>query len=212
MASISTDAREVAKVSGTVDRTVVPSRRSRSEEIEIAKAQATQRCMQAGAAASEIEVIEIDVVPMSYVDNGAYRLVVRVVGDLDNEAPDDEVVDELEDLEDDVQTDELRSTNISADLQRPDTIPKALSYEVTEAVDIRKYKPKMEGDFWYISDLDLAFLNDGTGVLGVGSTGEPYASYLACLMKLRAGEDIIIRRQDTFPDEGVVLSSGFMVT
>ena len=73
------------------------------------------------------------------------------------------------------------------------------------------YQPRIEGDLWYLSELDLQFLQDGTGVLGVGSCGEPYPVYLACLVALRNGGDITIRRQDTLPDDAVVLVAGFMV-
>lgn len=90
-------------------------------------------------------------------------------------------------------------------------ITKGSSYDVTEQVDIASYRPRIEGDFWYLSELDLQFLQDGTGVLGVGSCGEPYPTYLACLEALRSGGEITIRRQDTFPDDGVVLTGGFMV-
>jgi hypothetical protein len=88
---------------------------------------------------------------------------------------------------------------------------KGSSYDIVEHVDLRSYRPRIEGDLWYLSELDLLFLQDGTGVLGVGSCGEPYPVYLACLLALRNGGDIIIRRQDTLPDNAVVLVSGFMV-
>jgi len=77
-------------------------------------------------------------------------------------------------------------------------------------VDLKNYRPRIEGDLWYLSEIDLQFLLDGAGVLGVGSCGEPYPSYLACLLALRNGEDITVMRQDTLPDNAVVLVAGFM--
>jgi len=89
---------------------------------------------------------------------------------------------------------------------------KGSSYEILDHVDLKSYRPRIEGDLWYLSELDLRFLQDGTGVLGVGSCGEPYPCYLACLLALRGGKEITIRRQDTLPDDAVVLVAGFMVS
>jgi hypothetical protein len=88
---------------------------------------------------------------------------------------------------------------------------KGSSYEVSKQIDVKSYRPRIVGDLWYFSELDLQFLQDGAGILAVGSCGEPYSAYLACLMALRNGEDITIRRQDTLPDDAVVLVAGFMV-
>lgn len=154
-------------------------------------------------------VVEVDVVPVSYVTNGATRILVRVVGDLlegYKEAP--------------------RSSSTSLDREDfhkaiaivPDEVPKespatskGSSYDIVKQTDINSYRPRIEGDLWYLSELDLLFLQDGTGVLGVGSCGEPYPAYLACLLALRSGENLTIRRQDTFPDDSIVLVGGFMV-
>lgn len=95
---------------------------------------------------------------------------------------------------------------------KENAISKASCYDIIEQADLKSYRPRIEGDFWYLSELDLQFLLDGAGVLGVGSCGEPYPSYLACLLALRQGEDITIRRQDTLADDAVVLVAGFMVS
>ncbi|KUJ20906.1 uncharacterized protein LY89DRAFT_694593 [Mollisia scopiformis] len=196
----------IAKVSGTVDTTVVPGAKTIDQEIEAAKALATKRCVTAGGNKATIEVVEVDVVPISYVTNGATRLVVRVVGDL---------VDGYEENHDEPSEEEQRFKDSSksprASRDSATGVPsKGSSYEVTEQVDISAYRPRIEGDFWYLSELDIQFLQDGTGVLGVGSCGEPYPAYVACLQALRNGESITIRRQDTFPETGVVLVAGFM--
>ena len=155
-------------------------------------------------------MVEIDIVPISYVTNGATKLLVRVVGDL------------LEGYEENFDSPEslldgetfrkeylkIIPNKLSEDVN---SISKGSSYDIVEQVDIESYRPRIEGDLWYLSELDLQFFQDGTGVLGVGSCGEPYPTYIACLETLRAGGEITIRRQDTFPDDGVVLVSGFMV-
>jgi len=191
-----------------VDKTVVPGAKTIDEELDDAKALAQERCVVAGGNPSTIEIVEIDVVPMSYVTNGATRLIVRVVGDLLDgfeESEDDGAVSPIEDSF--MELPELPS-GIS-EQEDPDT--KASSYDIVEQVDLKSYRPRIKGDFWYLSELDLQFLQDGTGVLGVGSCGEPYPAYIACLLALRDGKELIIRRQDTFPDDAVLLVTGFMV-
>ena len=165
--------------------------------------------MAAGGNRSTIEVVEIDVVPMSYVTNGATRLIVRVVGDLLEgfEEP-DEIPSPTEEAFSEPERQKGLPNGISDEL---DINAKGSSYDIVEHIDIKSYRPRIQGDFWYVSELDLQFLQDGTGVLGVGSCGEPYPAYIACLLALRNGENITIRRQDTFPDDSVLLVAGFMV-
>lgn len=191
--------------------TVVPGARTIDQEIEAAKALAIERCVAAGGNSKTIEIVEVDAVPVSYVTNGATRLLVRVVGDLvegyeeTHSSPDSPL-----------SSDTLERLSISplreVDSEESSATTKGSSYEITEHVDINTYRPRIEGDFWYLSELDLQFLQDGTGVLGVGSCGEPYPAYVACLLALRNGEDITVRRQDTLPDDTVVLVAGFMVS
>lgn len=186
-----------------MDKTVVPGAKTVDQEIEDAKALATKQCVAAGGNKATIEVVEVDVVPISYVTNGATRILVRVVGDL---------VEGYEERHDDSESSSPVEEN-----PRPASKPldqdasKESSYEITTQIDIPSYRPRIKGDYWYLSELDIQFLQDGTGVLGVGSCGEPYPAYIACLHALRKGEEIKIRRQDTFPDNGVVLVGGFMV-
>lgn len=190
-----------------MDTTVVPGVKTINQEIEAAKALATKRCVAAGGNHETIQVVEVDVIPISYATDGATRVLVRVVGDL---------VDGYEEQYDESETDQQnfrdpgKTPRVSRN-QQNGTSSKGSSYGVTEQVDVPSYRPRIEGDYWYLSELDIQFLQDGTGVLGVGSCGEPYPAYVACLEVLRKGKDIRIRRQDTFPDDGVVLVAGFMV-
>lgn len=88
---------------------------------------------------------------------------------------------------------------------------KASTYDILEHIDVESYRPRIEGDIWHLSEIDLKFLMDGTGVLAVGSCGEPYPSYIACLIALENGEGLRIRRQDTIPEDALIVSAGFMV-
>lgn len=202
---------QIGKISGTVDKTVVPRGTTIDQELEDAKALAIERCIAAGGNKRTVELVEVETVPVSYVTNGATRLFVRVVGDL---------VEGYEEHQDSSQPhldgDAYRKPTDFSSLRNGipndhSLMSKGSSYDIVEHVDLRSYRPRIEGDLWYLSELDLQFLQDGTGVLGVGSCGEPYPVYLACLLALRNGGEIIIRRQDTLPDNAVVLVGGFMV-
>lgn len=149
--------------------------------------------------------------PMSYVTNGATRLIVRVVGDLLDRFEEVTVLQDSNPNNEAFQPQESQSELPNGILKDHPLDSKGSSYDVLEKVDLDSYQPRIEGDYWYLSELDLEFLQDGTGVLGVGSCGEPYPAYVACLLALRNGQDITIRRQDTFPDDAVLLVAGFMV-
>jgi hypothetical protein len=189
----------------------VPGTNTIDQEIAEAKGLAIQRCVAAGGNSKTIEIVEVDVVPVSYVTNGATRLLVRVVGDLvegyeETTEPTDASLQDRA-----FQKGELTNSLPNGIVEDLSTISKASTYDVSKQIDIKSYQPRIKGDLWYLSELDLQFLQDGTGVLGVGSCGEPYPAYVACLVALRNGEEITIRRQDTFPDDAVLLVAGFMV-
>lgn len=185
----------------------IPGVRSLDEEIEDAKVLATEKCVTAGGKRGTIEVVEVEAVPISYVTNGATQLYVRVIGDL---AEDYEEVRETAEIP--LPGEALLKSDLVSTIPNSSTdTHKGSSYDITENIDLQYYRPRIEGDLWYLSEIDIQFLSDGTGILGVGSCGEPYPTYLALLEVLRNGGDLTIRRQDTFPDDGVVLVAGYMV-
>lgn len=174
------------------------------EQIEEAKALAMDRCVAAGGNRTTLEVVEIELIPISYVTDGATRLIVRVVADLSegHEGPDEIPMPLLDNFD--------KSTSLESYTNGVDS--KATSYDIVHQLDVESYRPRIEGDLWYLSETDLQFLQDGAGVLGVGSCGDAYPSYVACLNALAKGEDITIRRQNTIPDSAVILIAGFMVS
>ena len=185
----------------------IPGTRSLDEEIEDAKYLATEKCVTAGGKRETIEVVEVEAVPISYVMNGATQLYVRVIGDL---AADYEEVHEPTEVP--LRGEALLRSDLDSAIPNSLTdTHKGSSYDIIENIDLKSYRPRIEGDLWYLSEIDIQFLSDGTGILGVGSCGEPYPTYLALLEVLRNGGDLTIRRQDTFPDDGIVLVAGYMV-
>ena len=202
------DTQQIGKISGSVDTTLVPGPKGVKHHIEEVKAVAIERCVAAGGNRRTIEVVEVDYVPVSYVMNGATRVMVRVVGDLVEGY--EETHDDPEQLLDSESFQKSDLTSIINGVENIEVLSKGSSYDIVDHIDIESYRPRIEGDLWYLSELDLKFLLDGAGVLGVGSCGEPYPSYLACLLALRNGESLTVRRQDTLPDEAVILVAGFM--
>lgn len=178
----------------------MPGKQSIEQQLEDAKTLAAERCITAGGNPHAIEIVEIDLVPISYVTNGATRVMVRVVSDLVDSQ--DAITVEEENLQ----------PEPHIDIRAMETADKALHYEVVSAIDIESYRPRIQGVLWYVSQTDLDFLQDGTGVLAVGSCGEPYPTYLACMELLKGGIPITIRQHESIKDSEVVLTAGFMVS
>ncbi|KAJ4416156.1 hypothetical protein N0V82_006916 [Gnomoniopsis sp. IMI 355080] len=187
----------VGKISGSVDAVCVPESTSIEEQLENAKALAIERCITAGGDPQAVDIVEVDMLPISYVTNGATRIMVRVVSDL-VESQDIVTMGEY------TLCPEIGSVGF-------ETADEALDYDDSRTVDIDSYQPRIEGDLWYLTPTDLDFLQDGSGVLGVGSCGEPYPTYLACMELLKSGVPITIRRQDSIEDADLVLVGGFML-
>jgi hypothetical protein len=197
---------QIGKISGSIDTVIVPRADGSNieEQIEEAKVLAMERCVAAGGSRATLEVIEIELIPISYVTDGATRLIVRAVADL-SEAPEDVQTFEVPLYERCDEVDSLESYT-----KRDDS--DATSYDIVQNLDLEIYRPRLVGDLWYLSQIDLQFLQDGAGVLGVGSCGDPYPSYVACLGALGKGEKITIKKQDSISEDAVVLVAGFMVS
>lgn len=178
----------------------MPGNESIEQQLEDAKTLAAKRCIAAGGDPNAVEIVEVDLVPISYVTNGATRVMVRVVSDLIESQ--DAITFEEENLHPDpyIPMDDMK------------TADKVSQYETIRSIEIESYRPRIEGDLWYVSSTDLDFLQDGTGVLGVGSCGEPYPTYLACMELLKGGTPITIRKHESIKDSEVVLVAGFMVS
>lgn len=71
----------IAMVSGTVE-TIIPAGQGRAEAIAAAEEAARHRAIQAGGAPSAVEVVEINEVPLSYLNEPALRLRVKAAGPL----------------------------------------------------------------------------------------------------------------------------------
>jgi N-methylhydantoinase A/oxoprolinase/acetone carboxylase beta subunit len=71
----------VAQAGGESDRIYNLDEISREEAIEAARSEARAQCVAAGAVGDGIEVVELDVLPLTYLPGGAARIRVKAVGD-----------------------------------------------------------------------------------------------------------------------------------
>ena len=69
-------------MSGETDRVFAYDASGREEAMEIAKTEARERAVEAGADPSTIEILDIEEVPLAYMPGGATRIRVKVAGDL----------------------------------------------------------------------------------------------------------------------------------
>ena len=90
---------------------------------------ATKRCVAAGGNKSTIQVVEVDIIPISYVTNGATRVIVRVVGDLVDGYEEREPLTDEEDFQHFSKSPRLTKNPVTG------IPPKGSSNEVTERID-----------------------------------------------------------------------------
>jgi N-methylhydantoinase A/oxoprolinase/acetone carboxylase beta subunit len=72
----------IAQVSGEVDHVRSLEGTSRTALFDNARAEATQRAVDAGALADTVQLVDAEDVPLAYLPGGATRIRVKVVGDL----------------------------------------------------------------------------------------------------------------------------------
>ncbi len=73
----------IAQVGGETDRVYSYESLGREQALELARAEAIENAVAAGAAPGTVEVVDMEEMPLQYVPGGAVRLRVRAVGDLD---------------------------------------------------------------------------------------------------------------------------------
>ncbi len=72
----------IAQVGGECDRIFSLAELSRDEALDQAKAEASQRAINAGADADSIEIVDVEEVPLAYLPGNATRIMVKAIGDL----------------------------------------------------------------------------------------------------------------------------------
>jgi N-methylhydantoinase A/oxoprolinase/acetone carboxylase beta subunit len=72
----------IAQISGEVDRVYALAAMSRDDAVADAKAEATAKAIDAGAAPDTIQIVDVEDVPLAYLPGNATRIRVKAVGDL----------------------------------------------------------------------------------------------------------------------------------
>ncbi|MCH2625428.1 MAG: hydantoinase/oxoprolinase family protein [Acidimicrobiales bacterium] len=73
----------IDQVGGEIDRIFSLQETSREEVLDLARQEAVQRTVDAGASSNTVEVVEVEEVPLSYLPSSAVRVRVKAIGDLE---------------------------------------------------------------------------------------------------------------------------------
>ncbi|KAK7417608.1 hypothetical protein QQX98_004429 [Neonectria punicea] len=169
----------IAKVSGEIDIVEIPDGRSEKIVIDAACKKAADLAVQNGAAREDVQIVEVNKMPLQYMHNGAIRIQIRAVGRLsipkELTPPPPPVLGDADEEQDE---DEGQKTSIP-DALKPTTKPSL-------NVDLETYRPDVRDGTWYVSEVDLELFSTGCGVLGTGGGGPTHHEYLKGLQVLRS--------------------------
>jgi hypothetical protein len=73
----------IAQVGGETDRVFSYAKCGRDDALAAARAEATAAAIEAGAIPETVKIVECDEIPLAYVPDGAVRVRIKAVGDLD---------------------------------------------------------------------------------------------------------------------------------
>lgn len=155
----------ISRVSGVVDTVVDTSQKPLKEAQKEVSNLAIDAAVENGAQRDTVEIAEITVLPIQYVDAKA-RILIRAVGVLDT------VKHKKAPTSSPIPLPKAQDTNSATSAFDPH------ASEAPRLVDIETYTPKVENREWIISITDLKWISDGCKVLGCGGGGEPYQQYL----------------------------------
>jgi hypothetical protein len=79
---------------------------------------------------------------------------------------------------------------------------------ISEQVDIKSYKPKIQGREWIISETDLEWISTGCYILGTGGGGSPYGHMLRLREIMRNGGVVRVISPDDLKDDDLVACGG----
>ncbi|KND86229.1 hypothetical protein TOPH_09139 [Tolypocladium ophioglossoides CBS 100239] len=164
----------IAKVSGEIDRIVIPNGRPRAELISSLKVEATELAYRNGACTVSVEITDVDLIPLQYVTNDAIRAVVKAVGEIEwRLQPISCTSDKLATSVTVVELEEMDDSPYGGDLRNP---PSSGAVEV----DLESYVTEISKDTgeWFVSGTDLDFLGEGCGILGTGGGGSVHSALL----------------------------------
>ncbi|KAJ5923349.1 hypothetical protein N7454_008594 [Penicillium verhagenii] len=187
----------ISRVSGVIDTVVDTSNQTIKEAQDSVVKIAIQKAIENGARTETIQIAEITMLPIQYVDAKA-RIVVRAVGELDviSQTEPSKTLIDIASTEEDSQEMGVNSTDQVCSEER---------------VDIESYIPEIKDGQWIISSTDLLFIAQGCKILGCGGGGDPYQEYLkARAIISRHPGSVKVVSVNYLPDESLVGWTGCM--
>jgi DUF917 family protein len=200
----------IAKVAGEIDIIEILAGQDESAAIEAAKKTAIDAAIANGADEGDVQIVDIQKIPLQYVTNKATRFVMKAVGSLK--------------VKDGLAQDRVPNGTLHHDLEvDEDSSPEAAKAEghivqegnmakPTLGVDVASYRPTVKDGVWYISPVDVELIASGAGVLGTGGGGSPYLMALYTMDILRkgdAGTMRVVALESLKDDDICVFGSGY---
>jgi N-methylhydantoinase A/oxoprolinase/acetone carboxylase beta subunit len=194
----------IAKVSGRVDRMIIPKQQSVDSLVEEGKQEAIHLCYEAGGRADTAAIVDLEIIPETYTFDGSFRLLVRAVSDIDAAASGlaREIEPELYNPEPIVTESKPESSRNNMKVQE----------DVSQSqMDITTYHPAIFNDIWTLTETDIDLLVDGTGVLGVGCMGEATNYLIGLKEAIRSGKKVQIVPLRAVKESEMICSSCWIV-
>ncbi|KAL4895258.1 hypothetical protein BDV59DRAFT_211612 [Aspergillus ambiguus] len=191
----------MSRVSGIIDTMVDTSNRTLKNAQSMVTLLAKEKAISNGAKPDSVQIAEITMLPIQYVEAKA-RIIVRAVGELDIVPQQGAALklDELLCAEDELERGEKQA------LTKPEaTVPGE------ETVDIQMYRPNVDHGEWIITPTDVDFIARGCKILGCGGGGDPYQEYLKVRTILqREPGSVRVVSPDYLPADALVGWTGCM--
>ncbi|OKL56411.1 hypothetical protein UA08_08053 [Talaromyces atroroseus] len=192
----------IAKVAGESDCIQIPQGRTSEQMVENVKEQAVRLAIKNGAQPDSVEIVEIDILPVPYTSVGAVRIVAKAVGELGWQKQDPKASGLVGEVQNDIKI-QAPSEHVDLNGFHPMESP------LLEDPHLEFYTPQIckSTKQWIVSEIDLAFIAEGVGILGTGGGGSSRSAYLNAIRSLRSAGVGKMRIIDPkyVPDDGQVV-------
>lgn len=163
-------------------------------------------CVEAGGDPSDVEIVDLEIIPEPYAMDGTFRLLVRVVSNIRDVAALGRNHTETED------TDYNQEPPFPTEHMFDRASTFADNKEQDSQLDVEGYRPDIKDGVWTVSETDIELLIAGTGVLGVGCIGEATNYLLSLKACLRNGQKIRIVSCSSVGADEVICPPLYMVS
>ncbi|KAF4125452.1 N-methylhydantoinase A/oxoprolinase/acetone carboxylase, beta subunit [Geosmithia morbida] len=204
----------IAKVSGSIDVVKVLEGQNEEEVVNAMCEEAKKAAIEAGADPATVKIIELDNMPLQYVQMRASRIVARAVGLnlLTSPVPAGVLRKDIPigASEAEIEKEAAAATWTKADkkTQNSEKDPKDFIVSAAALIDVREYRPEVDKDgTWWVSEVDCEFLSMGCSILACGGGGPGYLCYMAARAALKAGHRLPIVDIDTLPEDDYIMGS-----